>query len=154
VARHKREYDGERFTVKRTLQLTPSQAAMLDAAAARQGATWSDFTRELLCRRFATPGRVDGARRDPETVAIIRALDGAAYQNSAAGNLLNQLMRHAWTTGELGSARLAEIDELLDLIRQAAEKHVVALDQVIERHALGRAAEPAKAGPEMAEVAA
>jgi hypothetical protein len=127
---------------------------MLDAAAARQGVIWSDFARELLCRRFGTRGRVDGARRDPETVAMIRALDAAAYQNSAAGNLLNQLMRHAWTTGELGSSRLAEIDELLDLIRQAAEKHVAALDQVIERHALGRAADPAEAGPQVAGAAA
>ena len=154
MARYKRDYDGERFTVKRTLQLTPSQAEMLDAAAARQGVIWSDFARELLCRRFGTRGRVDGARRDPETVAMIRALDGAAYQNSAAGNLLNQLMRHAWTTGELGSSRLADIDELLDLIREAAEKHLVALDQVIERHALGRAAGPAEAGPEVPEAAA
>jgi hypothetical protein len=154
VARHKHDYDGERFTVKRTLKLTPSQAAILDAAAARQGAAWSDFARELLCRRLGTPAHVAGARRDPETIAVIRALDAAAYQNSAAGNLLNQLMRHAWTTGELGSARLAEIDELLDLIREAAEKHLVALDQVIERHALGRAAGPAEAGPEVPEAAA
>jgi hypothetical protein len=143
MARYERSYDGERRTVKRTLQLTPSEAAGLDAAAARQAACWSDFARELLLRRLGTAGVVGGARRDPAAVAMIRALDEAAYQNSAAGNLLNQLLRHAHTTGELGEHRVAELDELLALFRTAAERHNAALDRVIELHALGRAADAA-----------
>jgi hypothetical protein len=142
MARHERTYDGERFTVKRTLKLTPSQAAELDTGAARQGATWSDFARELLFRRLGSPGIVAGTRRDPEAVAIIRALDGAAYQNSAAGNLLNQLARHANTSGELGEHRLAELDDAIALFRKAAEQHLAALDRVLEQSALGRAAGP------------
>jgi hypothetical protein len=155
VARHERSYDGERFTVIRTLKLTPSQAEMLDAAAAQQGVRWSDFARELLLRRLGTPAVVGGARRDPEAMAIIRALDGAAYESSAAGNNLNQLARHANTTGELGEARLAELDEAIELFCKAAEKHIAALDHVLGLIALGRAAGAEAAEPEaIAEAAA
>jgi hypothetical protein len=143
MARHSRSYDGELFTVKRTLQLTPGQAAELDAAAAQQGATWSDFARELLLRRRGGPGTVAGARRDPETAAIVRSLDSAAFQVSAIGNNLNQLIRHANASGELGAGRVAELEELLAAIDKALTMHVAALDRVLEQHALGRAADAA-----------
>jgi phage FluMu protein gp41 len=143
MARHNRGYDGERFTVKRTLQLMPSQAAELDAAAARAGATWSDFVRELLCRRMGTPATVAGARRDPQTIAIIRALDRAAFETSAVGNNTNQIARIGNTNGEFGPELVRHIKDLIALQRKAADLHIAALDVVLERHARGRAGEAA-----------
>lgn len=143
MARHKCSYDGERFTVKRTLQLMPRQAAELDAAAAQSGATWSDFVRELLCRRLGMPATVAGARRDPETIAIIRAMDRAAFETSAVGNNTNQIARIGNTNGELGPALVRHIEELVALQRKAAELHIAALDLVLERHAHGRETEAA-----------
>ena len=143
MARHHRVYDCEHFTVKRSLKLMPSQAAELDAAAARAGATWSDYVRELLCRRLGMPATVAGARRDPETVAIVRALDRAAFESSALGNNTNQIARLGNTNGEFGPALVKQIQDLVVLQRKAAELHIAALDLVLERHALGRPAEAA-----------
>jgi hypothetical protein len=140
MARRHRVYDGERFTVKRSLKLTPSQTAELDAAAAQAGAIWSDFVREALCRRMGTPTTVAGARRDPQTIAIIRALDRAAFETSAVGNNTNQIARIGNTNGELGPALVRQIEDLVALQRKAVELHIAALDLVLERHGCGRAA--------------
>ena len=140
MARHRRGFDGEHFTVKRSLKLTPRLSAELDTAAARAGATWSDFVRELLSRRLGVPAAVAGARRDPDTIALVRALDRAALQSSAIGNNLNQISRIGNTNGELGPAHVRQLDELTALLRKAAHMHIAALDLVLERHALGRAA--------------
>jgi hypothetical protein len=143
MARRHRVYDGELFTIKRSLKLTPSQAALLDAAAARASATWSDFVRELLCRRLGVPAAVAGVRRDPETIAIIRAMDRAAFESSALGNNTNQIARIGNTNGEFGPELVRHIKDLIALQRKAAELHIAALDVVLERHARGRAAEAA-----------
>jgi phage FluMu protein gp41 len=140
MARHYRVYDGEFFIVKRSLKLTPSQAAELDDDAARAGATWSDFVRELLCRRMGTPTTVAGARRDPQTIAIIQALDRAAFETSAVGNNTNQIARIGNTNGELGPALVRQIEDLVALQRKAVELHIAALDLVLERYGCGRAA--------------
>jgi hypothetical protein len=140
MARHRRVYDGEHFTVKRSLKLTPGLSAELDAAAARAGATWSDFVRELLSRRMGVAAAVAGARRDPETIALVRALDRAAYENSALGNNLNQIARIGNTNGEFGPGHVRQIEELIALLSKAAHTHIAALDLVLERHAFGRAA--------------
>ena len=129
MARYERTYDGERRTVKRSMKLTPSEAAELDAAAAQQGATWSDFARELLFRRLAAPSLVGGTRRNPEAAAIIRSLDAAAYENSANGNNLNQIARHLNTTGELRD--WAELRAALDRFNKASDLHVAALERVL-----------------------
>jgi hypothetical protein len=140
MARRHRVYDGELFTVKRSLKLTPSQVEELDAAAARAGATWSDYVRELLCRRMGTPATVAGARRDPQTIAIIRALDRAAFETSAVGNNTNQIARIGNTNGEFGPALVRHIEDLVALQRKAVELHIAALDLVLERHGCGRTA--------------
>jgi hypothetical protein len=119
MARHRRVFDGEHFTVKRSLKLTPGLSAELDAAAARAGATWSDFVRELLSRRLGVPAAVAGARRDPDTIALVRALDRAALQTSALGNNLNQISRIGNTNGEFGPAQVRQIEELITLLRKA-----------------------------------
>jgi hypothetical protein len=95
------------------MKLTPSQAAELDAAAEQRATSWSDFTRELVFRRFAEVGKVARTRRNPQAAAVLRELN-------ALGINLNQLMRHGHTTGELGAQRLAEVDEALLAIKRAA----------------------------------
>ncbi|MBV8591992.1 MAG: plasmid mobilization relaxosome protein MobC [Acetobacteraceae bacterium] len=128
MARHKRTDNGERMTAFVGFYVTRPRVRRAQADAARQGASISDYARELLLRRSGTPATVAGARRDPQTIAIVRALDHAAFEASALGNNLNQLARHANTTGELGPMRVAELEDLIELIRKAAENHIAALD--------------------------
>jgi uncharacterized protein YukE len=115
MARYEKTYAGERRTAKVTVQLTPGERAELDAAAAMQGASISDYSRELLFRRSAVS--VAGTRRNPEAAALAREL-------GAIGNNLNQIARHANTTGEMPALEL--LDGLLDLIKQAVSR-VIAL---------------------------
>lgn len=129
MARHKRTYAGEQFTVKRTVKLTPGQAAEIDAAAERQGATWSDFARELLFRRLGTPAIVAGARRNPGQKALIAALRAAAFEHSAIGNNLNQIARHLNMTGELRD--WADLREAVALFKKAEDLYIAALEQVL-----------------------
>jgi hypothetical protein len=55
MAPYERTYTGERRTVKRPLQLTPKEDAKLKAGAKACGASWSDFTRELVLTEFRRP---------------------------------------------------------------------------------------------------
>lgn len=127
MARYQRSYFGERRTVKRTTKLTPSEAAELDVAAAIQGASWSDYSRELMLRRSAAV--VAATRRNPEAAAIIQALDAAGHEQQRIGNNLNQLARVANTTGEL--RRLDELRYALALYQQVTERHIAALERVL-----------------------
>lgn len=129
MARYKKAYAGERFTVKRTLQLTPTQAAALDAAAAGQGATWSDFARELLFRRLGIPGIVAGARRNPDKNELVAALRGAAFEHSASGNNLNQIARRLNMTGEVRD--WVDLREAVALFKRAEDLYIAALEQVL-----------------------
>jgi Bacterial mobilisation protein (MobC) len=115
MARYERSYSGERRTAPLHIQLTPSERAELDSAAALQGANVSDYSRELLFRRSAA--LVAGTRRNPEAAALAREL-------SALGNNLNQIARHANTTGELRDVEVLE--DVLDLIKHALSR-VIAL---------------------------
>jgi mobilization protein NikA len=130
MARHKRSYTGERRTQHVGFYLTPSELAELDAAAAQQGATRSDYARELVFRRMAGPGAVAGTRRNPEAAAIMRSLNTAANENSANGNLMNQIARHLNTTEELGGFA-TELREALAVYERVAELHILALERVL-----------------------
>jgi hypothetical protein len=129
VARRKKNYAGERFTVKRTLQLTPAQAAEIDAAAEQQGATWSDFARELMFRRLGMPGIVAGTRRDPVADRIIQAMRAAAVEHSANGNNLNQIARYLNTTGDLPN--WADLREAVAAFTKAENLYIAALERVL-----------------------
>jgi Bacterial mobilisation protein (MobC) len=129
MARHKKTYAGVNFTVKRTVKLTPGQAAEIDAAADQQGATWSDFARELMFRRLGLPGIVAGTRRDPVSDRIIQAMRAAALEHSANGNNLNQIARHLNTTGELRD--WGELRAALALFTKAETLYLAALEQVL-----------------------
>src|ERR1700759_3825229 len=102
MARLKRTDDGERMTAFVGFYVTPTAFARLKAEAAQHGAGISDFARQSLLRRLGTPATVGGARRDPEIVAIVRALDRAAFESNALGNNLNQIARIGNTNGEFG----------------------------------------------------
>jgi hypothetical protein len=92
MARHKRDYSGEKFSEPfPRLQITPSQLATLEEGAARAGTTISQYTRELCFRRSGATQIVAGTRRSPEAKII-------AEQLFAIGNNLNQLARIANTT--------------------------------------------------------
>jgi hypothetical protein len=124
MARRKKRDDDEQLTVIRTMRLTPRQAAELDATATEQDATWSDIARELMFRRSAARPNV-GSRS--EAAITKRQLEAAQHATDAAGNLLNQLARHANTTGELGPRLVAELAEALALVKRATELHIAAI---------------------------
>ena len=91
MARHRRDYDGEKFTARLRLQLTPSQRETLEKAAARAGTTLNQYTRELCLRRSGAAETVAGTRRNPDTEQIVAQL-------IAIGTNLNQLTKVANTT--------------------------------------------------------
>jgi hypothetical protein len=122
MGRRARQDVAERYTVKKTLQLTPSQDHELETAAAAQGATLSDYTRELLFRRSAGAAAA-GTRRNPEAAALMRALDDLGRSLSANGNNLNQIARHLNVSGELRDSDPA-------LLEFALERHAEVLEQV------------------------
>ena len=130
MARYERGYAGEKRTAFLGIQLTPSERGELDAGASRTGApTVSEFARALLFKRMAEVITAS-TRRNPEALELVNALDAAARENNALGNLLNQLMRHLHSTG--GDAQdMAAVWEVLALIRQASELYVGALERVM-----------------------
>jgi hypothetical protein len=129
MARHKKNYAGERQTAFVGFWITPAQAAELDAAAERQGASRSDFARELIFRRLGMPGLVAGTRRDPAADRIFQAMRAAALEHSASGNNLNQIARQLNTTGDLPN--WADLREAVALFTKAENLYIAALEQVL-----------------------
>jgi len=128
MPRYERSYSGPRRTAALRLQLTPDERDELEKAAEGQGApTLSAFARELLFRRSAAV--VAATRRNPEAAALMRALELAGRELNAAGNLLNQIARHANSTGELRDPD--ELREALADYRQGAAKHIAAVERVL-----------------------
>jgi hypothetical protein len=85
MARHRKDYAGERHTEKVTLQFTPSQREMLERDAHEAGATLSQHGRELCLRRSARAPVLVGTQRSPEEKrALVKEL-------TKIGNNLNQL---------------------------------------------------------------
>jgi hypothetical protein len=66
---------GERRTVHLGVQLTPTERAELELAAAEAGTSLSQYVRELCLRRAAEAATVGGARRNPE--ASLAACQGS-----------------------------------------------------------------------------
>jgi hypothetical protein len=94
---------------------TAREREELEAEAAQRGVSLSNFAHDLMFRRFAEPGKVAATRQNPEAKALLRELN-------ALGINLNQLMRHGHQTGELGAQRLADVDDVLLAIKQAANR--------------------------------
>lgn len=117
MARYERTYDGERRTEGLRVQLTPTERAALEADAKDQGAAnISTYARQLLFRRSAAV--VAATRRNPEAKVLVDEL-------RAIGINLNQLARHANTTGKI-SGRTDELRAALQDVK-AATARVLAL---------------------------
>jgi hypothetical protein len=97
MARHGRDYTGERYSAQIRVQTTPSQRAAL-----RREAAARDLPLSALVRAKLTGGRVPEAGRDP---AAIRALTA---QLARIGNNLNQLAHHANQAGRIRSEAAIE----------------------------------------------
>jgi len=97
MARHKRDYTGERYSAQIRVQLTPSQHAAI-----RREATTRGLPLSALVRAKLTGGRLPEVGRDP---AAIRALTA---QLARIGNNLNQLTHHANQTGRIRSETAIE----------------------------------------------
>ena len=134
MGRYESSYTGERRTVKRTLQLTPTEAAALDAGAEQRGITWSDFSRDLLLEcSVARPAR--RTHLFPELAATKRQLEHSQHALNAAGNLLNQIARHANMSGQLSQEHLDVLKDALDLVKRAIEQYITGLQLL---HSLGQ----------------
>jgi len=117
MARHRKTYTGERRTVHLGVQLTPSERAELEAAAAEAGTGLSQYVRELCLRRAADASTVGGARRNPEAKRLM-------YELSAIGNNLNQLARVANTVH--AAPQEHELKAMIEILK-AAMARVLAL---------------------------
>jgi hypothetical protein len=103
-------------------------AAEIDAAAEGQGASWSDFARELLFRRLGMPGIVAGTQRSRERDALFAALHAAAVEHAANGNNINQIAKQLNTTGDLPN--WADLREAVALFTKAEKLYIAALERV------------------------
>jgi len=99
------------------VQLTPTERAELELAAAEAGARLSQYVRELCLRRSATPETVAGVRRNPEAKRLMHEL-------SAIGNNLNQLARVANTNR--AAPQLDELKRVTEILK-ATMIHVLSL---------------------------
>jgi hypothetical protein len=117
MARLSKSYEGERRSVKVTIQLTPSERAALETGAANAGTNLSQHARELCLKRSAAAQIVAGTRRNPEARDLLNQL-------AAIGNNLNQLARLC-NTAQTAPQR-DELKRTTDLIA-AAVGRVIAL---------------------------
>jgi hypothetical protein len=113
MSRYARSFEGEKRTAKVTLKLTPNERAALETGAAESGASLSEHTRELCLRRSGGAPRVAGARRNPESAALINEL-------RAIGNNLNQLSYHCNT--ERTAPQQETLRQTTDLIAAAVAR--------------------------------
>lgn len=116
MARYATDYSGERRTGKVTVQVTPSERTTLVEAAARAGASLSQYTRELCLRRSSAASPVvAGTRRSPDAKAL-------EDHFLAIGNNLNQLTKRAHI--DQATPQLDELKATTDLLKTALS-HVI-----------------------------
>jgi hypothetical protein len=112
MARYEKSYEGERRIRRLAIKLTPTERAQLQHAAMQAGAQLSEYVRELCLRRDG-PEVVAGTRRNPDAKALMNEL-------IAIGNNLNQLARHANTTGDM--PQLMELRMATDFLKVALSR--------------------------------
>src|SRR6266851_4759937 len=97
MGRYAPSYSGERRTSALHVQLTPSERAEIEAAAASAGVgSLSAFARWLFFRRPFDAGPVAATRGNPDANPVAREL-------KAIGNNLNQLTHLAHRTGAVAA---------------------------------------------------
>ena len=134
MARYDRSYTGEHRTEFVGFYVTPSERALLDTAARKRGASINVLAREIALERAADQP-VRRAHFSPEVAATKRQLEHSQHALNAAGNLLNQIARHANMTGELSQEHLDVLKDALDLTKRAIELYITGLQLL---HSLGR----------------
>jgi hypothetical protein len=124
LARQKQAHREEGHTAPIVVHATAHERGELEEEATRRGVSLSSFAHHLMFRRSAARPNIGP---HSEAAIIKRELEAAQHATNAAGNLLNQLARHANTTGELGPERLAELDDAIALTKRATELHIAAI---------------------------
>jgi len=99
MARHKRDYGGEKLTARVNFKCTPSERSELVIAARRRAATVSNFMREIVLTHLTDPLIASAPVLDAHTDA---QLSKATHALDRVGNLLNQIARHADVANDLG----------------------------------------------------
>jgi hypothetical protein len=117
MGRYAKSEVGERRTAALRLQLTPSERAELETAAAEAGTHLSQYVRELCLRRSRGGPVAARTKRNPEARSLLRQL-------TAIGNNLNQLARLANTSRAL--PHLHELRLTTGFLKAALER-VIAL---------------------------
>ena len=87
MARHTKAYTGEKLTAHLHMQLTPSDRAAIDAAAAEQGLLASEFGRSLLLNGLANHNISQGkraAQREEMAKVLERLIAGGLVLNDLA----------------------------------------------------------------------
>jgi|SRR6516165_5546880 hypothetical protein len=122
MARHPKEYAGERYSNRLTFQLTHRQRQNLENAADASGLVLAEFVRSYLPL---------GGAREPRGVCkrCQWAIGELALEVNRVGVNLNQLVHHANETGRLPEA--AELRAALAEVR-AALRRVLDIDSAAE----------------------
>lgn len=108
MGRRKQYDESERRTEQITMKVTPTERTMLDARAEAAGLRLSDYARAAL---FGYRVNV----RDPLS-------EKALFELSAIGNNINQLAKHANTTGRIDADKALE-NTLLVLCEAVGRLH-------------------------------
>jgi hypothetical protein len=124
MARYKKGYSGQHRTEKVTVQLKPCERKKFEKAAAKSGATLSQYTRELCLRRHAAAQIVAGARRNPEARKLMNALTAIGNNLDQIGRVFNQTTKAANTTRK--APHLTELRSTTTAIKRAC-RHVLKL---------------------------
>ena len=88
MARHRKEYEGERLSARLLVQLTPTDHGGIGVAARAQGLTPTEFARELLLNGMRAY-RAGGSAREAHHRALVKAI-GELVET---GVLLNDLAK-------------------------------------------------------------
>jgi Bacterial mobilisation protein (MobC) len=127
MGRYNSSYAGERRTCRCNIPLTPSEDAVIKAAASTAGRKPTSYSRELLLRAAAAPR---AAKPVADADRLLRVLEAAAVQSRRIGNNLNQLTRMANRMGEI--TQIPELRVALARSYEVEELHKRALDQLLK----------------------
>ena len=95
MARHRNAYSGEKLTARVELQMTPSDRAAIEAAAAEEGLSLTEFARRLLLAGMHAHniGRPIRAAKRAVLRGIVERLNEAGKEHNALAKLANEEQR-------------------------------------------------------------
>jgi Bacterial mobilisation protein (MobC) len=92
-----------------------------------RGLNWSDYVREVLLRRRRSRLDIASGITRADLVDLKRRLDNSQHAHNAVGNLLNQIARHANTTGQLDRDDLDNLKDALGDTKRAVDEYTTTL---------------------------